>query len=250
MFETGTNQWKTFDSWPPEDVIYRNLFFHQGHRLAFSSPSTSQFGMDEYFSDPHDPIPYTENDIINMTPEYMTDDQSFVIGRPDVLYYQTDPLELDITVAGPIEVSLVVSTNQSAADFVAKLIDVYPDNHPSFPHQPEKSMSNYHQMVRSEIVRGRFRKDKASPTPFIPNEVEEIKIPLLDVLHTFKKGHRIMVQIQSTWYPLVDINPQKYVENVFDANPEDFVVAKHRVFRSGVQPSYMSLGTLEKSKND
>lgn len=246
MFETGSNQWRKFDQWPPREMIYRNLFFHQGHRLTFSPPSASQFGMDEYYSDPSDPVPYTFDDnAIGMTKEYMTDDQSFVLDRPDILYYQTEPLEQDITVVGSIEVNLVVSIDQTDADFVAKLIDVYPDDHPPFPHQPNTTMANYHQMVRSEVVRGRFRNDKSSPTPFVPKEIEEIKIPLLDVLHTFKKGHRIMIQVQSTWFPLVDINPQKYVDNIFMAQEEDFVKAKYRVYRSGVQPSFVSLGTLE-----
>ncbi len=246
VFETGTNQWRTFDNWPPGEIIYRNVFIHQGNRLSFQAPSSSTFGMNEYTSDPFDPVPYTEDDnAIGMTKEYMTDDQSFVVSRPDVLYYQTEPLSEDITVAGPIEVNLVVSTNQSSADFVAKLIDVYPEDHPPFPHQPDKTMANYHQMVRSEVIRGRFRNDKSAPIPFVPNQSEELKIPLQDVLHTFKKGHRIMLQVQSTWFPLVDINPQKYVDNIFEAEEGDFTLAKHRIFRSGVQPSYISLGTLD-----
>ncbi len=246
VFETGTNQWRTFDNWPPGEIIYRNVFIHQGNRLSFQAPSSSTFGMNEYTSDPFDPVPYTEDDnAIGMTKEYMTDDQSFVVSRPDVLYYQTEPLSEDITVAGPIEVNLVVSTNQSSADFVAKLIDVYPEDHPPFPHQPDKTMANYHQMVRSEVIRGRFRNDKSAPIPFVPNQSEELKIPLQDVLHTFKKGHRIMLQVQSTWFPLVDINPQNYVDNIFEAEESDFTVAKHRIFRSGVQPSYISLGTLD-----
>ena len=247
MFETGTNRWRSFNSWPPENQLYRNLFIHQNHRLIFSPPSSTQFGMDDYISDPFDPVPYTQDDGIGMSKKYMTDDQSFVIGRPDVLYYQTEPLTEDITVAGPITVHLVVSTSQSDADFIAKIIDVYPEDHPGFPHQPEKRMGDYHQMVRGEVIRGRFRNSQSAPVPFVPNDIEEIKIPLQDVLHTFQKGHRIMLQIQSTWFPLVDINPQHYVNNIFEADQEDFVTARHRVFRSGVQPSYISLGTLSPS---
>ncbi len=244
IFETGTNQWRTFDSWPPKQLIYRNLFLHKGKYLAFQSPRESEFGMDEFISDPFDPVPYTEDEVIRMTKEYMTDDQSFVNERKDILYYVTDPLEDDITIAGPIEANLVVATSQTAADFVVKLIDVYPESHPPFPHQPDQNMGNYHQMVRSEVLRGRFRENKTAPIPFIPNNQEEVRIPLQDVLHTFKRGHKIMVQIQSTWFPLVDINPQTYVDNIFEADSSHFVQARHRVFRSGVQPSYISFGTV------
>ncbi|MEM8895590.1 MAG: CocE/NonD family hydrolase [Bacteroidota bacterium] len=244
VFETGTNQWRKFDSWPPENLIYRNLFLHKGKRLAFRPPRETEFGMDEYISDPYDPIPYVEDDGIRMAKEYMTDDQSFVNDRDDILFYLTEPLEENVTIAGPLEVNLVISTNQSAADFIVKLIDVYPETHPPYPHQPNKTMGDYHQMVRSEVLRGRFRNDASTSEPFVPNEQVEIKIELLNILHTFKKGHKIMVQIQSTWFPLVDINPQKYVDNIFEADSTDFVKARHRVFRSGVQPSYISFGTL------
>ena len=174
----------------------------------------------------------------------MTDDQSFLNDRPDVLYYLSEPLEEDLTMAGPLLANLIAKTDQTAADWVVKLIDVYPSTHPAYPNQLELSMKRYHQMVRSEVIRGRFRDSYEHPKPFTPKIEETIQLPLLDVLHTFKKGHQIMVQVHSSWFPLVDINPQTYVENIFEAQPEDFVKAKHFIGRSGVNPSYIEVGIL------
>lgn len=245
MFETGTNQWRTFDTWPPEDLRYRNLYFKKKGDLSYRPPRATEFGADGFDSDPWDPVPFSQDEPIKMTKEYMVEDQRFVMERNDVIYYQTDILEEDLTVAGPIEANLVVTTNQTAADWVVKIIDVYPADHPPFPHQPQVDMANYHQMVRSEIFRGRFRNSYEEPEPFIPKETTEVKIPLQDVLHTFKKGHRIMVQIHSSWFPLVDLNPQTYVDNIFKADKADFVKAKHHIGRSGIQPSYIRIGVLK-----
>lgn len=248
MFETGTNQWKTFDQWPPKDVKKVKFYFNEKKRLSQTPPQTNKFGSDVFESDPHHPVPFTSYQTIGMPKSYMTDDQSFVNDRPDVLYYLSSPLQEDLTVAGSILAHLLVQTDQSAADWVVKLIDVYPSTHPAYPHQPDLSMKRYHQMVRSEVIRGRFRDSYKSPKPFEPKKEETIDLPLQDVLHTFKKGHQIMVQVQSSWFPLVDINPQTYVENIFEAKPEDFVKAKHSVGRSGVNPSYIEMGILEKNE--
>lgn len=245
MFETGTNTWKKFETWPPENVKFRNLYFKKQRHLSYIPPRSNEYGTDEFMSDPRNPVPFINEKSVKMTKEYMTDDQKFVLDRKDVVYYQTDILKENLTLAGPIEANLIVSTDQSSADWVVKIIDVYPRDQEPFPHQPNKDMSNYHQMVRSEVMRGRFRNSYEKPEPFIPKETTEVIIPLQDVLHTFKKGHRIMVQIQSTWFPLVDINPQKYVDNIYQADSTDFTSATHRIGRAGVQPSYIKIGILE-----
>ncbi|WP_422360158.1 CocE/NonD family hydrolase [Reichenbachiella sp.] len=245
MFQTGTNEWKTFDEWPPKNLKKVKFYFKEKKRLSQTPPGSNQFGVDIFESDPANPVPFISYDDIGMPKPYMTDDQSFVNDRSDVLYYLSSPLEEDLTIAGSILANLVVKTDQTAADWVVKLVDVYPSSHPPYPHQPDVSMKRYHQMVRSEVIRGRFRNSYEHPEPFVPKKEEVIKLPLQDVLHTFKKGHQIMVQVQSSWFPMVDINPQTYVENIFEAQPEEFVKAKHFVGRSGVAPSYIEVGVLE-----
>lgn len=245
VFQTGTNEWKSFDSWPPDNVKLKNLYFNKKQQLLYTPPGTKEHGMDIFISDPENPVPFTEYEDIGMPKSYMTDDQRFLSERKDVIYYQTEPLETDLTLAGPITANLMVTTDQGDADWIVKIIDVYPDDHPPFPHQPEKELGGYQQMVRSEVLRGRFRNSYENPEPFQPKELTKVEVPLQDVFHTFKKGHRLMVQIHSTWFPLVDINPQKYVDNIFMAEPEDFVKAKHKVNRSGSDPSFIRVGVLE-----
>ncbi|MEO9967474.1 MAG: CocE/NonD family hydrolase [Reichenbachiella sp.] len=248
MFQTGTNEWKTFDEWPPKNVQKVKFYFKGKKKLSRTAPKENEFGMDIFVSDPENPVPFIDDEDTGMPKPYMTDDQSFVNDRPDVLYYLSAPLTEDLTVAGPILANLVVKTDQSAADWVVKLIDVYSSTHPPSPHQPDLPKSRYHQMVRSEVLRGRFRNSYEYPKAFEPKKEEVVQIPLQDVLHTFKKGHQIMVQVQSTWFPLVDINPQTYVENIFEAQPEDFVKAKHYVGRSGLAPSYIEVGILSEEE--
>jgi hypothetical protein len=247
VFETGTNQWRKFNTWPPENLQKRGLYFKAKQKLTFEAPQENEFGMDEFISNPANPVPYIAGLSTDMTKQYMTDDQSFTRDRKDVLKYQTEPMDEAVTLAGPIIANLIVATTQSDADWIVKIIDVYPETHPPFPHQ-EKSMAGYQQMVRSEVIRGRFRNSSSQPQPFIPNESTQVKLELQDVLHTFKKGHKIMVQVQSTWFPLVDRNPQKYVDNIFEADESDFVSATHRVYRSGLEPSYISVGILPLEK--
>lgn len=245
MFETGTNKWRTFTEWPPKNLKKVTLFFHANNKIEFYPPIENQNAYDEFISDPAKPVPYTETITNDRTKEYMIDDQRFAIRRPDVLAYQTDALDYDLTIAGPISIDLSVSTTGSDADWIVKLVDVYPDDHPQFSVTPNYiKMGGYQQMVRSEVFRGRFRNSYEKPEPFIPNKISSVKFPLQDVLHTFKKGHRIMVQIQSTWFPLVDRNPQKYVENIFEADEKDFIKATHRVYRSKQNTSSVSLGVL------
>ncbi|SHK65816.1 hypothetical protein SAMN04488028_10722 [Reichenbachiella agariperforans] len=248
MFETGTNQWRKFDQWPPENLSYNTLYFKKKNELSFTPPKANEFGVDIFKSNPASPVPFTQYPNLRIPKEYMVEDQSFVITRDDVLYYVTAPLEENLTVAGPITANLVVRTDQTAADWVVKLIDVYPNDHAAFSHQPDKIMGGYHQMIRSEAIRGRFRNGLENPEPFTPKKDETVKLKLQDVLHTFKKGHRIMVQVQSSWFPLMDINPQTYVDNIFEAEEDDFVQAKHYLGRSGANPSYIKIGVLQNDK--
>lgn len=181
-----------------------------------------------------------------MTREYMTDDQRFAARRPDVLAYQTPVLERDLTVAGPLEAELWVSTTAGDADWVVKLIDVLPDSAPDNDPNPRRvRMGGYQMMIRSEVIRGRFRNSYEHPEPFEPGRPTRVRLPLQDVFHTFKAGHRVMVQIQSSWFPLVDRNPQKYVPNIFKAKAEDFIRATHRVYRSARHATHLKLEILE-----
>jgi putative CocE/NonD family hydrolase len=245
VFETGSNRWRTFDAWPPREAAARELFFREDGGLAFAPPS-GDAAHDEFVSDPARPVPFTEAIAIGMTREYMTDDQRFASRRPDVLVYCTEPLQEPITLAGPLTANLWVSTSQQDADWVVKLIDVYPDDTPTpadFP--PTMKLGGYQQMVRSEVVRGRFRgEDDSKPEPFVPGQPARVAVPLLDVLHTFQPGHRIMVHVQSTWFPLVDRNPQRWVDNIYLAKETDFTAATHRVYRGGKHLSRLVIGVL------
>ncbi|WP_210463963.1 CocE/NonD family hydrolase [Rufibacter roseolus] len=245
MFNTGANQWREFAAWPPKNTQERMLYFGENGKLSFEKPAATGTGFDEFISDPNKPVPFSEETTTGMTREYMTDDQRFAGRRPDVLTYQTDVLTEDITLAGEILSALNVSTTGTDADWVVKLIDVYPDTARENAHNPASvKMGGYQQMVRSEVLRGRFRNSYEKPEPFTANQVTAVNVPLQDVLHTFKKGHRIMVQVQSTWFPLVDRNPQKYVPNIYEAKAEDFQKATHRVYHNAQQPSYLKVKIL------
>jgi putative CocE/NonD family hydrolase len=178
-----------------------------------------------------------------MTPRaYMTDDQRFATRRPDVLSFQSEVLESDVTLVGPMTARLNVSTTGTDADWVVKLIDVYPSDHPREEHAPEGvEFGDYEQLVRGEILRGRFRDGFEEPEPFEPGAVTRVDVPLQDVFHTFKKGHRILVHVQSTWFPLFDRNPQSFVPNIFEADEEDFTRQTHRVYHSAEAPSYLDV---------
>lgn len=243
VFETGSNAWRVFDHWPPQTTDMKQLFLHDKGRLDWIAPKDevpieSEESHDEFISDIDKPVPYTETITPRMTVEYMVDDQRFASRRPDVLTYQTDVLTEDMVLAGPIEASLWVSTTGTDADWIVKVIDVHPDAPDSAP------LAGGQMLIRSEVIRGRYRNDYAKPEPFVPNEPTLVQLELLDVLHRFRKGNRLMVQIQSTWFPLVDRNPQKYVPNIYFAKPDDFQKATHRVFRSSGHPTCLKLGIL------
>ncbi len=244
VFETGANRWRQFDHWPPRGLVTKRLYLRAGGRLSFDPPAEDE-GHDEYVSDPAKPVPYTEAVSVRMTSEYMTDDQRFAARRPDVLGYQTEPLEEDLTLAGPLVADLRVSTSGTDADWVVKLIDVLPagaKDPPGLP--PGRHMGGYQMMVRSEVIRGRYRNSYERPEPFVPNEPARVPLHLLDVLHTFKKGHRVMVQVQSSWFPLVDRNPQTFVPNIFKAQEKDFVKATQRVYHSKKLATSIEVGVL------
>ncbi|GAB3572045.1 CocE/NonD family hydrolase [Hymenobacter daeguensis] len=254
VFESGTNQWRQFDAWPPRQAQARTLYFRQAGGLSFSPPTEGtnerrrpevNFEFDQFLSDPAHPVPYTEATAPAMTREYMTDDQRFASRRPDVLTYQTDVLTAPLTLAGPIEVMLQVATTGSDADWVVKIIDVYPDSARDNPRNaPGAHLGGYQQLVRSEVMRGRFRNSFSKPEPFTPGQITAVPFTVQDLMHTFRPGHRLMVQVQSTWFPLVDRNPQKYVDNIFEANESDFQPATHRLYHTPEKASQLVLKVL------
>lgn len=234
MFNTGNKIWQKFDQWPPKDIPPVRLYFGENGELSLNKPLIEK-AIFEYISDPAKPVPYTsQTEGLTITPRnFMSDDQRHVSRRPDVLTFETDTLTGDITLAGEILARLKVSMTGTDADFVVKLIDVYPADHPNYEHNPKNIvMGGYQQLVRSEVFRGRFRNSFEKPEPFVPNKVTQVNVPLQDVLHTFKKGHRIMIQIHSTWFPYVDRNPQKYVDNIFKADEKDFIKSTIRILGS------------------
>ncbi|MBI2805884.1 MAG: CocE/NonD family hydrolase [Planctomycetes bacterium] len=245
VFETGKNQWRQFDHWPPRNVMPMSFFFAPKGRLTTQAPKEKE-AFDSYLSDPNKPVPTTERIAFGMPQEYMTDDMRFASARPDVLTYQTAPLGRDVTLAGPINAEIHVATTGTDSDWIVKVIDVFPDGYTK--NALGKPMGGYQMHVRSEVIRGRYRNSFSKPEPFLPNEPVKIKLTLQDVLHTFKKGHRIMVQVHSTWFPLVDRNPQKYVPNIFFANDADFTVATQRVYRTPDRASRIRVGILPTPK--
>ncbi len=225
MFDTGSKKWSTYDQWPPKEVETVSLYFGENGKLGINEPTDKNASFD-YVSDPKKPVPYTsQTEGLTFTPRrYMSDDQRHASRRPDVLTFESEILQNDRTVAGEIMAKLKVSMTGTDADFIVKLIDVYPQDHPKYEHNPENIiMGGYQQLVRAETFRGRFRNSFEKPEPFVPGNIEDVNFRLQDVLHTFKKGHRIMIQIHSTWFPYIDRNPQKYVANIFEANEEDFI---------------------------
>lgn len=240
VFETGSNVWRTFDHWPPKNVESKQLFLNEKGALSYTQTThkESSGGFDEFVSDPNKPVPYSETITPRMTIEYMVDDQRFASRRPDVLTYQTAAFTEDTVVAGPIAADLWVSTTGTDADWIVKLIDVRPDGPDTTP------LAGYQMLLRSEVIRGRFRNDYAKPEAFTPGQPTQVRLELLDVLHRFQKGHRLMVQIQSTWFPLVDRNPQTFVPNIYFAKPEDFQKATHRVFRSAEHSTSLTFGVV------
>ena len=243
VFETGTNIWHKEDAWPPKAVVQKTLYFHGDGKLSFYAPSQDS-GFDEYVSDPAKPVPYIAGYKAGMTREHMVEDQRFASSRTDVLTYQSDALDSEVTLAGPLTASLFVSTTGTDSDWVVKLVDVYPDDYPNpDPNPADVTMGGYQQLVRGELFRGRFRASRENPQPFTPGKMDKVEYVLPDVYHTFRRGHRIMVQVQSSWFPLVDRNPQTFVD-IANAKASDFVKATQHVYRTGTAASGLKVNVL------
>lgn len=244
-FRTGANEWKSFKQWPPAEAQTQSLYFQANGKLSFAAPAETKESFDEYLSDPQKPVPYSATVSNNRNAGYMIEDQRFTASRPDVLVYQTEALSEDLTLAGPIMADLFVSTTGTDADFVVKVIDVYPDNAPNnSPAGNQIKMGGFQMLVRAEVMRGRYRNSFSKPEAFAAGKPAEVKFNLQDVHHTFKAGHKLMVQVQSSWFPLVDRNPQKFVD-IYRATEADFQKATHRLYRFGKLNSHLKVGVMK-----
>ena len=248
-FRTGSNEWRSYDAWPPQnDITLKSLYFHAYGKLSFEAPQTEDVAaFDSYVSDPAHPVPYRSRPIEETYGPgsrwytWLTEDQRFVHIRPDVLSWETEALSEDVTVTGDLVAHIYASTTGTDSDWIVKLIDVYPEDFPK-----DRAMGGYQLMIADEVMRGRFRKSFEKPEPIKPGEVLEYVVDIHHNDHTFLKGHKIMVQVQSTWFPIIDRNPQKYVDNIFLAKDADFQVATQKVYRSTRFPSYSALPTTTK----
>jgi len=256
VFETGTNVWKTYDSWPPKQAVKRSLYLQAGGQLSFSPPARDADAYDSYVDDPAHPVPFTTEKRPTQGFLWMVEDQWFASTRPDVLVYQTEPLDQDLTIAGPVLAKMRVSTSGTDADYIVKLVDVFPDNLPPaaavtadasvqqqsgrFATRGDQRMRNYQMLVGAEVFRAKYRKSYTKPEPMVPNQVTPIEWDLRDKYHTFQKGHRIMVQVQSSWFPLIDRNSHKFMD-IYSAKPSDFAPATERIYHSAAQPSHLEL---------
>jgi putative CocE/NonD family hydrolase len=244
IFVSGSNEWKKFNEWPPKNTVQKILYFHANGKLSFEAPKGAA-SFDEYVSDPNSPVPYQDGIQARRTREYMLDDQRFASRRPDVKAYQTDVLKDDITLTGPVLADLFSSISSTDADYVVKLIDVFPDDYPApIPNVKNITLGGYQMLVRGEIFRGKFRNSFSIPEPFVPGKITEVKYALPDVAHTFRKGHRIMIQVQNSWFPLADRNPQKF-EDINKAKDADFQKATIRIYHDGVNKSGVKVTVLE-----
>jgi putative CocE/NonD family hydrolase len=251
LFQTGSNNWVPFNSWPPHEAQTRNLYFRENGKLSFDAPQTdSADASDTYVSDPAHPVPYRHRPVDMTYPEdhpgswytWLVEDQRFVDERPDVLTWQTEDLAEDVTLAGQVTAKLFASTSGSDSDWIVKLIDVYPQKYPE-----DWRLSGYELMISDEIFRGRYRNSYEKPEPLKPGEVTPFTIDLHTADHVFKKGHRIMVQIQSTWFPVYDRNPQKFVPNIFEAKESDYQKATQHIYRSKRFPSSVEIMTMQQT---
>jgi uncharacterized protein len=244
IFITGSNEWRKFDTWPPKNTVETNLYLEPDGAISYSKPVTDT-SFDEYVSDPMKPVPYAEAVHIHRTAEYMTDDQRFASRRPDVMVYKTDILQDDITLTGPITADLFVSTSGTDADYIVKLIDVLPpDTKADISTDVEVPLGGYQMLVRGEVFRGKYRNSFEKPEPFTPGKVTEVKYEIPDIAHTFKKGHRIMIQIQNSWFPLVDRNPQKFVD-IYKCSDSDFQKATQRIYHDTENASHVKVTVLK-----
>jgi len=251
VFETGSNVWRKYAAWPPQQAQLRELYFGADGTLSWQQPAAASVTYDEYVSDPKKPVPYIAYPATGVPQEYMLSDQRFASSRPDVLTYRSAPLENDVTIVGPVMPKLFVSTTGTDSDWVVKLIDVYPSDYPEAAARerghdvppPSSSMAGYEQLVRGDPLRGKLRNSFTKPEAFTPGKMEAVNYSMADINHTFRRGHRIMVQVQSSWFPLVDLNPQTFVD-IPHAKPEDFQKATQRVFRAPGMASGVAVRVL------
>jgi len=245
VFETGSNKWRSYDHWPPAESIEKNLYLNANGLISFNKPTgeTDQ-AFDSYISDPNKPVPWSTDISTRQGHLWMIEDQRFASRRSDVLVYTSDVLTEDITIAGPIIADLFVSTTGEDADWIVKLIDVYPGDAPDNSPNLGVRMGDFQMLLAGEVFRGKYRNSYEKPEPMIPGEVTEISFDLRDKSHSFRKGHRIMVQIQSTWFPVIDRNPQKFVD-IYHATEEDFQKAEHKVYRTKKYPSHLKVHVVK-----
>ena len=254
VFETGTNVWRRCDAWPPKQAKAQSFYLQAGGKLGTTAP-TAAGAADRYVSDPNRPVPFFAYTALGMPKDYMVGDQRFAATRPDVLVYETEPLDDDLTVAGPVSVELFVASTGTDADFIVKLIDVWPQDagpepaqqsrdKPSDTPAPTAAFGGYQQLVRGDPLRARFRHGFDKPEALVPGQVEKLAFDLPDLNHSFRRGHRLMIQVQSSWFPLIDRNPQTFVR-IRSARPEDFQTATQSVFRGGAQASRVQLMVVD-----
>ncbi|QMU29060.1 CocE/NonD family hydrolase [Adhaeribacter radiodurans] len=245
-FEGGTNKWRTFNTWPPTATKEQVLYLLPQGKLGNTAP-TGTNSFDEYVSDPAHPVPYQSRTHRKRTTDYMLDDQRFAASRSDVATFVSEPLTTDLTLAGPVLADLIASISTTDADFVVKIIDVYPEDTPDAvaAEGSRAIMGGYQQLVRAEIIRGRYRNSFEKPEAFVPNQPTPVRFTVPDLLHTFQPGHRLMVQIQSSWFPLADRNPQQFI-NIYEANPEDYIKSTVRLYHDAQHPSKLVVKVLPK----
>ncbi len=245
VFVTGANEWKSYDRWPPAQAEVKNLYLQAEGKLSFTPPSSpAGEGFDSFISDPAKPVPFSSETRLSQGHLWMVEDQRFASTRPDVLVYESEPLSEDVTIAGPITATLFVSTTGTDADWIVKLIDVYPGNTPdNTPNPKGVRMGDFQMLLAGEVIRSKYRNSFSNPEPLVPDKPTKVEFSLRDRCHRFLKGHRIMVQVQSSWFPVIDRNPQKFI-NIYKAKDTDFQKATHKVYRSGQLLSHVKLGIL------
>jgi hypothetical protein len=246
LYDSGSRKWRSFESWPPKDGAPRSIYLHSGGKISFDPPTKHESAFDQYVSDPAHPVPYRPRPVEQTYDPrgshwrtWETEDQRFVDGRPDVLSWVSEPLTEDMLIAGDVRARIVASTTGRDADWAVKLIDVFPDSMPE-----NWSEGGYQLMVAHEIMRGRYRKSFSQPFPLQPNTPLDFTVDLHQQSYTFQKGHRIMVQVQSTWFPLYDRNPQTWVPNIFQAKASDFRAQTHRIWHTPAHPSRIEVLTV------
>ncbi|GLX78362.1 glutaryl-7-ACA acylase [Thalassotalea insulae] len=243
VFDTGANRWQRFEQWPPNAVTKQTLYLQANESLSADKPKVKN-SFSEYLSDPNKPVPHSKKIGRGWDREYMAEDQRFAARRPDVLIFETEPLTEDMTLSGNIELKLQFSTSQSAADLIVKLVDVFPAKDEN-NNKLDKTLGNRHELVRWGSIRGRFRDSMTEPKPFVPNQVTPVNFELYDVMHTFKRGHKLQILVQSSMFPFLDRNPQHYVDNIFKAMEADFVKADHRIYHQVGNASQIELSVLK-----